>query len=358
MRCKDQFNRKGLFGMQAVEYSAKNHRPLSLFDSRERLKKSKVLSLRNSVLNRIIIVICCVGLGYHTTIAYFMSKEKGDQYLCYSLNSFATFTSIISLFAYLSLDFALLIYQYRNAIDVYKIRLQAVLFYVTVLIVLGVELVFLYVPKLASYRTQSGHALNVFIFLYYAILVLWPLVEASKNLPFFSSNSLLVKVFSTTQFDCTRNSFRTFLESNQMSREWESFCRFAIADFTVENILFWEEYQSFLLVLEYFHSGRGDFEAVQIKFNQIMNEFIRVDSENQVNLPHELRRRMLQTTCSRTGDVDGLLVILDEVALYVYELIYANTYVRWRQSRKSRASLRPTYSSIDTRESAAAELQV
>ncbi|KAK9762849.1 hypothetical protein K7432_011008 [Basidiobolus ranarum] len=223
----------------------------------------------------------------------------------------------------------------RNVSDAYGIRGE--LLYMSI-VNMFFDILFIIYYHVPVFRTFDPHdyAVNLafvplLTFHYHMIVrpVMATLGYAGLSSFIFRRNRVISdSSINSYPLTATKVSFEQVMESSTL---WEQFKLFAVQDFTVENVLFFERCRKLKYDWMTEDETQSKVDNMEIEIQDVYNTFIAPNARFMVNLNGKTRRLILECLKQRNFSVDIFERALDEVA----ELMFRNTYPRFLQSRRN-----------------------
>ncbi|ORX97880.1 hypothetical protein K493DRAFT_313890 [Basidiobolus meristosporus CBS 931.73] len=126
----------------------------------------------------------------------------------------------------------------------------------------------------------------------------------------------------------TKVSFEQVMDNYTL---WEQFKLFAVQDFSVENVLFFERCRRLKDSWTCDETGELKVEVIETEVRDVYDTFITPNARLMVNLNGKTRRQIQEALNQKNISVD----IFDRAVEEVSELMFRNTYPRFIQSRRS-----------------------
>ncbi|KAK9759360.1 Regulator of G-protein signaling 20, partial [Basidiobolus ranarum] len=134
--------------------------------------------------------------------------------------------------------------------------------------------------------------------------------------------------FNSHPLTATKLSFEKVVESYNL---WEQFKLFAVQDFTVENVLFYERCRKLKFDWITEDGTEPEISSMEMEIQDVYNTFVAPNARFMVNLNGKTRRLIQDSLKRREFSVDIFERALEEVG----ELMFRNTYPRFLQSRRN-----------------------
>jgi len=177
-------------------------------------------------------------------------------------------------------------------------------------------LISFFVTSIFNSAIQFEYILSVGVVLIFTISYTWPTILAireNKRRQFYLDGTYL----DEDDEKITAHNFSSFLQKPVAK---ELFKKYLMSEFSVENILFYEEVDVF--------KGIADTSLIPQKAKDIIATYILEDAERQVNISDKLKKEIDSRIASSAYTSD----MFDNAQEGIIELMYLNSFYRFTQT--------------------------
>jgi hypothetical protein len=314
--------------------------PMDMFDAEIKLRRHLLHQNRHRA-SIAFLSLCIVGLlVFHVSMSFIGWYVLPRTDACPRITSKAYIMFFVFCGVYTTLDLVLIGFMYMSTRDAHGIMREMVIAHVGAMVLLGVAIVFIMLPALQSVRDIVPPDLltNVPFVYVHLVMVTWPALYAyfHRNAP-VNVDSVSWQDFTQLLASVDMDQPRTLQVGKTKMTAWQSFREYAVTDYSIENVLFYEQYNAYLKqAAKLTDTGKNPnrYDQVAHLQRELCDVFIADTGEYQVNLKAATQKTILRAFDHTPQGVMLPVVVLDDAVRECCEMMYTNTFLRWAKTQR------------------------